>query len=56
MSDMTYDEMAYGELIDACEEKDARIKELEADLKQAYAARDMYRRELVEGRKRTEPF
>jgi hypothetical protein len=26
---MTYDEMAYSELVDACEEKDARIAELE---------------------------
>jgi hypothetical protein len=32
MSGMTYDEMAYSELIDACEEKDARIEEQDISL------------------------
>jgi chromosome segregation ATPase len=33
MSDMTYDELAYSDLIDVCEEKDARIAELENEQK-----------------------
>jgi hypothetical protein len=34
MGGLTYDELAYSELIDVCEEKDARIEELEAALRE----------------------